>query len=119
MIFFRYFLKKIKDGEVGYCERRGMTNKSTCCGALCGVFTEAVLGKFKVPPIVDEGDIEYYMLKKKLAQEIPKLNDPNLQKTVNLLELTKASESIIDNEIINLIGNVVSFDSFEVAVLGL
>jgi len=98
-----------EDGKSGFCKRRGIKDDSSACGALCLFLSELHQGKLLIK--LDEEDIEESLLKRRLLREIPYGHLPDL------IELTKITRKVIQEDLEHIIGKVVDTSKSDYAVL--
>jgi hypothetical protein len=93
-------------GQLGFCRRRGRAEESNACGALNAVLKELkgnLLSYSVIPPhpplekggwgdLIDNGDIEFSLLKMRLSKELPPGKIPDL------LKLTKMTLKAIQSD---------------------
>jgi len=97
-----------EDGKSGFCKRRGIKEESSACGALCLFLSELHEGKLLIK--LDEEDIEESLIKRRLLKEIPYGHLPDL------IELTKITRKVIQEDLENVIGKVVDTGKSDYAV---
>lgn len=97
-----------EDGKSGFCKRRGIKDDSSACGALCLFLSELHQGKLLIK--LDEEDIEESLLKRRLLREIPYGHLPDL------IELTKITRKVIQEDLEHIIGQVVDTSKSDYAV---
>jgi len=97
-----------EDGKSGFCKRRGIKEESSACGALCLFLSELHQGKLLIK--LDEEDIEESLIKRRLLKEIPYGHLPDL------IELTKITRKVIQEDLENVIGKVVDTKKSDYAV---
>jgi hypothetical protein len=97
-----------EDGKSGFCKRRGIKEESSACGALCLFLSELHQGKLLIK--LDEEDIEESLIKRRLLKEIPYGHVPDL------IELTKITRKVIQEDLENVIGKVVDTGKSDYAV---
>jgi Limiting CO2-inducible proteins B/C beta carbonyic anhydrases len=97
-----------EDGKSGFCKRRGIKDDSSACGALCLFLSELHQGKLLIK--LDEEDIEESLLKRRLLREIPYGHLPDL------IELTKITRKVIQEDLEHIIGKVVDTSKSDYAV---
>jgi hypothetical protein len=88
-----------ENGKIGLCTRSHRKGKSGACGALQGFQKEMSEGKLMLG--LDYDDVEQSLIKMKLLQEIQYGQVPDL------LELTKITLEVIQNDLKKLIGMTV------------
>jgi hypothetical protein len=98
-----------EDGKSGFCKRRGIKDDSSACGALCLFLSELHQGKLIIR--LDEEDIEESLLKRRLLREIPYGHLPDL------IELTKMTRKVVQEDLEHIIGKVVDTGKSDYAVL--
>jgi len=98
-----------EDGKTGFCKRRGIKEESSACGALCLFLDELYTGKLHIK--IDEEDIEESLLKRRLIKEITYGDIPSL------LELTKITRKVIQEDLEHAIEKVVDTAKSDYAVL--
>jgi len=98
-----------EDGQTGFCKRRGIKEESSACGALCLFLDELYTGKLHIK--IDEEDIEESLLKRRLLKEITYGDIPSL------LELTKITRKVIQEDLEHAIDKVVDMKKSDYAVL--
>ncbi|MBE0425263.1 MAG: hypothetical protein IBX72_01280 [Nitrospirae bacterium] len=98
-----------EEGKVGFCKRKGIKAKSRACGALCLFLDELSNGKIYIT--IDEEDIEQSLLKRRLLREIPYGQVPDL------LDLTKITRKVIQEDLENALEKVVDTTKSDYAVL--
>jgi hypothetical protein len=98
-----------EDGKTGFCKRRGIKEESSACGALCLFLDELYSGKLHIK--IDEEDIEESLIKRRLIKEITYGDIPSL------LELTKITRKVIQEDLEHAIGKVVDTSKSDYAVL--
>jgi hypothetical protein len=98
-----------EDGKSGFCKRRGIKEDSSACGALCLFLDELYTGKLHIK--IDEEDIEESLIKRRLIKEITYGDIPSL------LELTKMTRKVIQEDLEHAIGKVVDTSKSDYAVL--
>jgi hypothetical protein len=97
-----------EDGKSGFCKRRGIKEESSACGALCLFLSELHQGKLLIK--LDEEDIEESLIKRRLLKEIPYGHLPDL------IELTKITRKVIQEDLENVIGKVVDTSKSDYAM---
>ncbi len=97
-----------EDGKSGFCKRRGIKEESSACGALCLFLSELHQGKLHIK--LDEEDIEESLIKRRLLKEIPYGHVPDL------IELTKITRKVIQEDLEHGIENVVDTGKSDYAV---
>ena len=97
-----------EDGKSGFCKRRGIKDDSSACGALCLFLSELHQGKLLIK--LDEEDIEESLLKRRLLREIPYGHLPDL------IELTKMTRKVVQEDLEHIIGKVVDTGKSDYAV---
>jgi hypothetical protein len=98
-----------EDGKSGFCKRRGIKEDTSACGALCLFLDELYSGKLHIK--IDEEDIEESLIKRRLIKEITYGDIPSL------LELTKITRKVIQEDLEHAIGKVVDTTKSDYAVL--
>jgi hypothetical protein len=98
-----------EDGKTGFCKRRGIKDESSACGALCLFLDELYTGKLHIK--IDEEDIEESLIKRRLIKEITYGDIPSL------LELTKITRKVIQEDLELAIEKVVDTSKSDYAVL--
>jgi len=98
-----------EDGKTGFCKRRGIKDESSACGALCLFLDELYSGKLHIK--IDEEDIEESLIKRRLIKEI------NYGDIPSLLELTKITRKVIQEDLEHAIGKVVDTAKSDYSVL--
>jgi hypothetical protein len=98
-----------EDGKTGFCKRRGIKDESSACGALCLFLDELYSGKLHIK--IDEEDIEESLIKRRLIKEITYGDIPSL------LELTKITRKVIQEDLEHAIAKVVDTTKSDYAVL--
>jgi len=98
-----------EDGKTGFCKRRGIKDESSACGALCLFLDELYTGKLHIK--IDEEDIEESLIKRRLIKEITYGDIPSL------LELTKITRKVIQEDLEHAISKVVDTTKSDYAVL--
>jgi hypothetical protein len=98
-----------EDGKTGFCKRRGIKEESSACGALCLFLDELYTGKLHIK--IDEEDIEESLLKRRLLKEITYGDIPSL------IELTKITRKVIQEDLEHAIDKVVDMKKSDYAVL--
>jgi hypothetical protein len=97
-----------EDGKSGFCKRRGIKEDSSACGALCLFLSELHQGKLHIK--IDEEDIEESLIKRRLLREIPYGHVPDL------IELTKITRKVIQEDLEQVIEKVVDTGKSDYAV---
>jgi len=97
-----------EDGKSGFCKRRGIKEDSSACGALCLFLSELHQGKLHIK--LDEEDIEESLIKRRLLKEIPYGHVPDL------IELTKITRKVIQEDLEQVIEKVVDTGKSDYAV---
>jgi len=97
-----------EDGKSGFCKRRGIKEDSSACGALCLFLSELQQGKLLIK--LDEEDIEESLLKRRLLREIPYGHMPDL------IELTKITRKVIQEDLENIIEKTVDISKSDYAL---
>lgn len=97
-----------EDGKSGFCRRRGIKEDSSACGALCLFLSELHEGKLLIK--LDEEDIEESLLKRRLLREIPYGHVPDL------IELTKITRKVIQEDLEHIIEKVVDTSKSDYAL---
>jgi hypothetical protein len=98
-----------EDGKSGFCKRRGIKEDTSACGALCLFLDELYTGKLHIK--IDEEDIEESLIKRRLIKEITYGDIPSL------LELTKITRKVIQEDLEHAIEKVVDTTKSDYAVL--
>jgi hypothetical protein len=98
-----------EDGKSGFCKRRGIKEDTSACGALCLFLDELYSGKLHIK--IDEEDIEESLIKRRLIKEITYGDIPSL------LELTKITRKVIQEDLEHAIAKVVDTTKSDYAVL--
>ena len=98
-----------EDGKTGFCKRRGIKDESSACGALCLFLDELYSGKLHIK--IDEEDIEESLIKRRLIKEITYGDIPSL------LELTKITRKVVQEDLEHAIGKVVDTSKSDYAML--
>lgn len=98
-----------ENGNTGFCKRRGIKEDSSACGALCLFLDELYTGKLHIK--IDEEDIEESLLKRRLVKEITYGDIPSL------LELTKITRKVIQEDLEHAIEKVVDTSKSDYAVI--
>ena len=98
-----------EDGKSGFCKRRGIKEDTSACGALCLFLDELYTGKLHIK--IDEEDIEESLIKRRLIKEITYGDIPSL------LELTKITRKVIQEDLEHAISKVVDTTKSDYAVL--
>ena len=98
-----------EDGKSGFCKRRGIKEDTSACGALCLFLDELYSGKLHIK--IDEEDIEESLIKRRLIKEITYGDIPSL------LELTKITRKVIQEDLEHAISKVVDTTKSDYAVL--
>jgi len=98
-----------EDGKSGFCKRRGIKEDTSACGALCLFLDELYSGKLHIK--IDEEDIEESLIKRRLIKEITYGDIPSL------LELTKITRKVIQEDLEHAIEKVVDTTKSDYAVL--
>ncbi len=97
-----------EDGKSGFCKRRGIKEDSSACGALCLFLSELHQGKLHIK--IEEEDIEESLIKRRLLREIPYGHVPDL------IELTKITRKVIQEDLEQVIEKVVDTGKSDYAV---
>jgi hypothetical protein len=97
-----------EDGKTGFCKRRGIKEESSACGALCLFLDELYTGKLHIK--IDEEDIEESLIKRRLIKEITYGDIPSL------LELTKMTRKVIQEDLEHAIAKVVDTSKSDYAM---
>jgi len=98
-----------EDGKAGFCKRKGIKGYTSACGALCLFLDELYTGKLHIK--IDEEDIEESLLKRRLIKEISYGDIPSL------LELTKITRKVIQEDLEHAIDKVVDTTKSDYAML--
>jgi hypothetical protein len=97
------------EGKIGVCRRTGRDSESIACGALNALQKELVGGKVNLT--MDNEDIEQSLLRMRLLREIPYGHVPDL------LELTKLTQKVIEEDLSHILKSVVKTSNNDYAVL--
>lgn len=95
--------------QVGFCKRTGRDGKSVACGALSAFQKELAGGK--IDPSIDNTDVEQSLLKMRILKEIPYGQVPGL------LELTKITQVVIQNDLESTLKGIVDTGKSDYAIV--
>jgi hypothetical protein len=100
------------EGRIGRCKRTGRMGESIACGALNAFHEELKSQKSKViRSEIDDDDIEYSLMKIRLSKEIPS------NVTLDLLELTKITQRVIQSDIESALKVIVDINKSDYAII--
>ena len=103
----------------GVISRRGREEKSTACGALIKCLTELktepLASNLKQPGVHDPTDVEYSILKQRLARSLASGKTP--MPTLDLVRLTQIAEETITRDLEQLVEKNVDKDKADYAIV--
>ena len=100
-------------GRIGFCKRRGREGSSNACGALVAFQKELKSQKSEVRSQkleIDNSDVEYSLIKMRLAKELPRGRIPGL------LDLTRTALKVIQEDLQRAIDHTVDTGHSDYAV---